>query len=87
MTREQLKDAVVEAARVTAREIGATGKLLDALAALDAHPAQEVVTLALWQYQDGDTEFCKVGSVTDERAGKWTRLGTVSLPLTREGGR
>lgn len=36
MTREQKMQAVVDAARVTAREIGATGTLLAALAALDA---------------------------------------------------
>lgn len=44
MTREQLKDAVVAAARVQHEVYGAHSGLIAALAALDAHPAQEVVT-------------------------------------------
>jgi|GEM_PF-4866930 hypothetical protein len=61
------------------------------LAALDALPAEpqpqgETVTLAVWEYEDGETYLCKPGSEMDDRGSRWTRLGTVRLPLDRERG-
>jgi hypothetical protein len=63
----------------------------DALHALDAlradpAPAGEVVAwMVAWQAADGYIELSAPGSPASNRSGKWTRLGTVRLPLT-EGG-
>lgn len=72
----------------------------DALAALDAlpasqpQPAGEVVTLAVWEDREGGIAFMSAGSLDDRTSeNAWrdgfltaTRLGTVTLPITREGG-
>lgn len=105
MTREQLKDAVVEAARkppIPSKYHGRQGfdvegfledydawlsRRAEALAALDAHTeAEEVVTLAVWEHADGDLRLARIGTAADNWAA-WTRLGTVTLPITQEGGR
>lgn len=95
MTCEQLRDAVVAAALRWAsvsdadRDL-AEDALMVAVAAYQPHAhteAREVVTLAVWQFPDGDIEFCKVGSATDGRSRKWTRLGTTQITITPEGGR
>lgn len=152
MTREQLKDAVVEAARKLETAVACKDRLLDgpqqalraALAALDAHreapqavwpkgctdpnscgrsrtcnyvgcvhhgedigpvvkatltqlqkmrphteAPQETVTLAVWEFAVGHVGWCIAGSEPDEKWGEADsrRLGTVTLPLDREGGR
>lgn len=100
MTRDQLKDAVVEAARVVLRErLGvdaavwevACARLADALAALDAHteaPQTVTVTLALWRGPDGRVALDIAGSDGDTAySTTWTRLGVFTAPLNREGGR
>lgn len=64
-------------------------RFYDALATLDAHTEapQETVTLAVWRSEDDETQLVKPGSDFDEPYPGWTRLGTVTLPLDREGGR
>lgn len=87
MTREQLKDAVVEAARSAIYAApGAYERLSEALAALDAHTAQEVVTLAVWRAPTGAVSLYEPGTVGDKPTPGWIRLATVTLPLDREGG-
>lgn len=68
-----------------------------ALAALDAHTeaqegeAAETVEVAMWRWpSDGEIKWCLPGAALDIeifRERKWRRLGTVTLPITREGGR
>lgn len=98
MTREQKMQAVVEAARVVLRErLGvdaaawevACARLDAALATLDAHTeAQETVTLAAWRNPRGAVLFSVAGTDDDHcTTDEWTRLGTFTLPLDREGGR
>ena len=64
---------------------------MTALAALDAHTEapQETVTLAVWEFAVGHVGWCIAGSEPDEKWGEADslRLGTVTLPLDREGGR
>ena len=90
MTREQLKDAVVEAARPYAYHGTDNNRLLRALAALDAHTEapQETVTLAAWRNPRGAVLFSVAGTDDDHcMTDEWTRLGAFTLPLNREGGR
>ena len=95
MNKDKLKNAVVEAARKVVyapicreptKEILA---LADALAAFDAHTAQEVVTLAVWSVNAGQSvRFAVAGAEDDRPDAAWeNRLGTVTLPLDREDGR
>jgi hypothetical protein len=89
--RQKALEAVAEAARLDARRSGISGQLAERLAALDAlppdpAPAGEVVAwMVAWQAADGYIELSAPGSPASNRSGKWTRLGTVRLPLT-EGG-
>lgn len=75
----------------------ACARLDAALATLDAHTeaqAQEAVTLAVWEDKDGGVTFMRAGRLDDRTSqDAWrdgflnaTRLGTVTLPLKREGG-
>lgn len=91
MTREQKLQAVVDACRAW----GLSAKYLppavyNALAALDAHTEAEPqggVTLAVWEFEDGSYLFAKIDTVMDAPAFGFSRLGTVTLPITWEGGR
>ena len=96
-TRIELLEAVAEAARVYATtdyHHATYDTLMEALAALDAlaaepQPQGETVTLAVWTFAGGYIGWCIAGSEPD---GNWgeadnLRLGTVTLPLDREGGR
>ena len=97
----RLRDAVVQAARRLANipgiELQAEGSeeafsaLDDALAALDAHPAQrataETVRVAVWKYDDGGYLFTEPGSkeaIWLAQRGNVTRLGTTTLRLDTE---
>ena len=60
-------------------------------AALDAHRARkperaETVTLAVWRHKDGGTQWVDPASEANHFCAElgWTRLGTVTLPLTVE---
>ncbi len=91
MTRMEALEAVAAAARPYAYHGADNNRLLKALDALDALPAEpqpqrEAVTLAVWEYEDGETYFCKPGSEMDDRGSRWTRLGTGTLLLDRERG-
>lgn len=93
MTREQLKDAVVEAAQ-TLMDGGGGPKyhanwnalaiaLSDyrALAALDAHTkaeAQEVVTLAVWEDKDGGVTFMRADGLDDRTSQDAWRDGILT---------
>jgi hypothetical protein len=88
--RQKALEAVAAAARLDARRSGISGQLAERLAALDALPpdpatAGEVVEVAVWEYPDGDIWLVRRGACGDDWPGKWTRIGTVRLPLT-EGG-
>lgn len=101
MTRMEALEAVVKAARAwqqtnmhiephSDEECEAYERFEDALHALDALPpdpatAGEVVEVAVWEYPDGDIRLVRRGARGDDWPGKWTRIGTVRLPLT-EGG-
>ena len=85
--RVKLLEAVAEA--VTAMQFDGhyiTPEVCDALAALDALPADpapaEVVEVAVWENLNGDYFFIKPGR--DNMGFGWTRLGTTRLPLTVE---
>lgn len=99
MTREQKLQAVVDAARASVarwrdfsdNELSdGTVNLRKALAALDApDTADETVTLAVWALRDGEAVLAIDATDIDRaRLGQssWRRLGTVTLPLTRERG-
>lgn len=92
--RAKLLEAVVEAARKwhafeaeqperNNPRYDLWSELDEALAALDAQPAQETVTLAVWEHPDGRMDF-----LSDQFGlmHPWTRLGAVTLPLNRERG-
>lgn len=90
MTREEKMQAVVEAARTWAKSGRPIPPMLDyALAALDApDTAAETVTLAVWRGANGEVALDIAGSDDDVAYNTtWTRLGTVTLTLDREGGR
>lgn len=97
MTKEAKMLAVVEAARhlITAnlgRTMPGAGRLQYALAALDAHTEAdaETVTLEAWSHFDGDVVLVLPGSpLARKYPGNDYRQyrGTVTLPITREGGR
>lgn len=93
MTREQKMQAVAEAARVYATtdyHHATYDTLMEALAALDAHTEapQETVTLAVWATSDGAVALVTPGTRCDHPDHPLDRrLGTVTLPLDREGGR
>ena len=89
MSRLEKLEAVVEAARSYAYHGADNNRLLRALATLDAHTeAQETVTLAAWRNPRGAVLFSVAGTDDDHcTTDEWTRLGTVTLPITREGGR
>ncbi len=96
MTREQKLQAVVDAARgyvaaVRPAECKRTyDAMVDALAALDApDTADETVTLEFWAHRDGDVVPLLPGSFISrdwETSDFRRRLGTVTLPITRERG-
>ena len=54
-----------------------------ALAALPAPAAtaREVVTLAVWEYPEGDIRFVRAKQMADAWAHPWKRLGTVTLTV------
>ena len=96
MTRLEKLEAVAEAARCWASAYernAATWSHVEyvnaALAALDAHAeAPQTVTLAAWRNPRGAVLFSVAGTDDDHcTTDEWTRLGTVTLPITREGGR
>lgn len=101
MTRLEALEAVAEAARTVLRErLGtdaaawevACARLDAALATLDAHreAPQETVTLAVWRDpSDGEvkTVIPNGSADADFRRMNWQDLGTVTLPITQEGGR
>ncbi len=70
-----------------------TQALFDAIAALDALPADpargevvEVVEVAVWEYQDGEIHQARAGSNMDRHyhtIKPWTRLGIVRLLLVK----
>ena len=98
MTRMEALEAVAEAAIkwwnkgaiTTTKE--ATDILMEACARLDALPASppgEVVEVALGLWADayGQTALFRADTVGDGRkAPGWTRLGTIRLALTEDGG-
>ena len=92
MSRMEALEAVAEAARATVREVGGTDGLFEALAALDALPATPgemvvEVALGLWADAYGQTALFRADTVGDGRkAPGWTRLGTIRLALTEDGG-
>lgn len=48
-------------------------------------PAGEVVEVAVWRGQDGQTEFPIAGSFEDDASNDtWTRLGTTLLTIQKE---
>lgn len=99
MTRLEKLEAVAEAARKVAYRTGDdwrpvpahVQKLADTVRALDAHTeaqAQgETVTLAVWRNDGGALQFAAPDTAMDTPVRTWRRLGTVTLPLDREGGR
>ena len=96
MTREQKLQAVVDAARkvvhapICREPTKEILVLADTLAALDAHTEvpQETVTLAVWATSDGAVALVTPGTRCDHPDHPLDRrLGTVTLPLDREGGR
>jgi hypothetical protein len=100
MTRDQKMQAVVDAARVVANEYASRGgastfaqdQLCAAFNDLDAHTEAEAetVTLEAWSHRDGDVVLVLPGSpLAREFPGNNYRQyrGTVTLPITREGGR
>lgn len=94
-TRIELLEAVAEAARVYATtdyHHATYDTLMEALAALDALPAEpqpqgETVTLAVWRNDRGTFQFAAPDTAEDTPVRTWRRLGTVTLPLDRESGR
>ena len=77
----------IPAARQLLRDVLPT---LPATAALDAHTEapQETVTLAVWATSDGAVALVTPGTRCDHPDHPLDRrLGTVTLPLDREGGR
>jgi hypothetical protein len=69
-----------------------TQALFDAIAALDALPADpapargEVVEAVMWEAKDGYIELSTPGSPASQRSSVWTRLGTARLPLVKGDG-
>lgn len=91
--RMKLLEAVAEAAQNLAnknlgRVVEGWYPLNRALAALDALPAQppgKMVTLAVWEHNDGAIQMVRRDTEAEgytDGVGGWTRLGTVTLEVT-----
>jgi hypothetical protein len=105
MTRMEALEAVAEAAREMYEAIDretsnpayhrvypAWGRIGDAIAALDALPADpapargEVVEAVMWEAKDGYIELSTPGSPASQRSSGWRRIGTTRLPLVKGDG-